>query len=200
MIRWLALGRYGSAGLLLLTLAIPGSTKAAEPRSYSLSLEVSYGTQPDRASHLDDIRRAVEAWIASSGPLNAETRPGAADLHLRIWIDRIEVKRSYPEGSLTPDVFADTARPGLPQGIYSTLFETRVELVDLRTGGAALMQEPLKVYNEQVPGEHIPDAKARSWQVNLDYLCDRLASALRRHRRPIQRHLAEAKQAGDATP
>jgi hypothetical protein len=197
MSRRRAQGRYGPVGLLLLGLAIP-STGAA-PRSYSLSLEVSYGLQPDRASHLEEIRRAIEAWIAESGPLNAETRPGSADLHLRVVVDRIEVKRSYPDGSFTPDVFADTASPGYPRGIYSTLFETRVELVDLRAGGSPLMHEPLKVYNEQIPGDHIPDAKARSWQVNLDYLCDRIASALRRHRKSIQRHLDAAKEAG-ATP
>jgi hypothetical protein len=190
-----SLGRTVSTGLLLLGLAFPGSGAAAQPRAYSLSLEVSYGDHPDRAAHLEEIRRAVEAWIASTGPLNAETRPGVADLHLRIFVDRIEVKRSYPDGVHTTDVFRDTASPGYPQAFYSTRFETRVELVDLRGDGPPLMQEPLKVYNEQVPGEHIPDPKARSWEVNLDYLCDRIASALRRHRRPIQRYLAASSSA-----
>ena len=192
MSRQRTLRSAASTGLLLLGLGISSRGVAAEPRAYSLSLEVSYGAQPDRASHLEEIRRAIEAWIASTGPLNAETRPGVADLHLRVIVDRIEVKRSYPDEALTRDVFSDSASPGYPQAIYSTLFETRVELVDLRGEGPPLLQEPLKVYNEQIPGEHVPDAKARSWQVNLDYLCDRISSTLRRHRRPIQRHLEAA--------
>jgi len=196
---WRSLGRCAPA-LLLWALASAGTARAGEPRSYSLSLEVSYGAEPDRASHLDDIRRAVEAWIASTGPLRAETRPGVADLHLRIQIDRIEVKRSYPDAGLTRDVFADTQTPGLPEAGYSTLFETEVELVDLRTGGPPLVREPLKVYNEQTPGPHVADAKERSWQVNLDYLCDRLASLLRRQRKPIRRYLASSSAAGSKAP
>lgn len=182
--------RQGSPWRAAILFAVACAPAAAgETRPYSLSLAVEYGSQPDRATYLDEIHRSLEAWIAATGPLGAPTRPGEADLHLRVVVDRIEVKRNYPKATLEPDIFADTRKPGYPQGSFSTLFETEIELSDPRASGPPLVKQSLTVFNEQLPNELVPDPKARSWQVNLDYLNDRIGTLLGKHRKSIQRYL-----------
>jgi hypothetical protein len=184
--------RRGHVALALAAAAagILAAEAAGVPRPYTLSLEVTYGDQPDRRAYLEEIRRSVGAWIAETGPLDAPTEPEKTDLTLRVVVNKIEVKHNYPQHNPQPDVFADTARPSAPQGSFSTLFETEVTVFDPRAADAApLFKQPLSVFNEQMPSELITDPKGRSWQVNLDYLNDRLGSLLGRHRRTIERYL-----------
>jgi hypothetical protein len=179
--------RGAAAALLALAAASPVFASGARP--YSLSLAVDYGEHPDRATYLDDIRRSLEAWIAATGPLGAPTLPAEADLHLQVVVQRIESKRNYPRAPLGPDVFADTAKPGYPQGSYSTLFETEIVLTDPRVEGPPLLKQPLTVFNEQQPSELVTDPKERAWRVNLDFLNDRIGGLLSKHRKEIERHL-----------
>ena len=179
--------------LLLLGILSAGGERAigAPPRPYSLSLKAEYGSAPSRASYLEEIRRSLGAWAASTGPLGASPERGEADLHLRVVFLQIEVKRHYPGAGGKADVFFDTRSPGLPSQTFSTSFETKVTLLDPRRDDHAIIAKEIRVFNEQGYSEFIRDPRQRSWDVNVEFLIDRIEALLSRNRRKILRYLRQ---------
>lgn len=177
-----------AAGLVLLLVATSWS-EAKEARRYSISLEVRYGDVPSRSSYLDDLRRAIGSWLASTGPFGAPVEEGEADLHLRILFQKIEVNRRYPAVSNETDVLFDSARR--PTQTFSTLFETEMTLVDPRQDHQTIVTKRLSVFNEQSYTEFITDPRQHSWDVNVEFFLDRLGSFLQKKRKKILRHLDE---------
>lgn len=178
-----------AVGITALVLAgiVPGLAK--DERRYSISVEVAYGEHPARERYRDDLERAVRSWLASTGPFGAPVEPGEAELHLQLTLHRVDVDRSYasapPEGNVLFD-------PGQTSGdTYSTLFEVTVALQDPLRDNATIVDKRFTVYNEQGYSEFIRDPRERSWDVNVEFLLDRIDAFLKKRKRKILKYLDE---------
>lgn len=184
-------GRNALAGMVVASiLAATGSAAAARQRPYSLSFEVAYGRNPARATYLDDLRRALGAWVAATGPLGAPSEKGEADLHLSLVFHEIVVERNYARTSGEVDVLFDRSE-GRPGQTFSTLFEVHVSVVDPARDDATVVEKDLSVFNQQAYTKFITDPRQRSWDVNVDFLLDRLGAFLHKKRKKIQAHLRD---------
>lgn len=170
-----------------LLLALAGLAAAAgENRSYSLSVEVRYGAEPSRASYLEEIRREIVSWLHATGPFHAPDAEGEADLHLRVTFHRIEVERlSATAGGGAP------GDSGSGSSAWATRFETEVALLDPLAGYATIVEKRIPVFNQQVPTEFVHDPRQRSWDVNVEFLIDRIDAFLRGKRTRILRYLED---------
>jgi hypothetical protein len=184
--------RLTAVGITVLALgaAVPGLARGERgERDYSISVEVAYGEHPARERYREDLERAVSSWLASTGPLGAPGERGEADLHLQLTLHRVDVDRSYASAPPEPNVLFE---PGQASGeTYSTLFEVTVALQDPLQKDETIVDKRFTVFNEQGYSEFIHDPRQRSWDVNVEFLLDRIDAFLEKRQRKILKYLDE---------
>lgn len=164
-------------------------------RQYSISVEVVYGANPSRRSHLEKIERALDTWIARSGPLRAPDDKGIAELHLRVVMNRIELRRGFAgTTSGEQEILFESSSRASQAPPYSALFEVEVLLLDPHTD-EVLVRKEMIAFNEQRYSELTRDPKQRAWDVSVEFLIDRIDNLLRKRSKKIKAHLREREAA-----
>ena len=181
--------RRAAAGLLVVIMLAVNVVHGKAERNYSISVDVSYGESKSRVRYLDEIDRALGSWLAATGPFGAPVDRGEADLHLQLTMHAIEIDRRYPQTSPEGNVLFDTER--VPTETWSTLFDVTFALLDPTLEERVIVEKRMNLFNSQGYSEFITDPRQRSWDVNVEFLIDRIESFLKKKKKKIRRHLEE---------